>query len=634
MKSITFNSVHGENFKGLKEVDIPFSLSTTIKGMNGSGKTSILDLITWIIFDKDSHGNSKFEIRTLDSSGQKIHHTEIVGVLNMSVDGVEYELKKTQKEKWVKKRGQEQQEFSGNQNLFEINGFPKSDKEYKEFISSIVDESVFKLLTNPMAFSSMKWQDQRSMLMRFVEGVTLEEIATSIENFDLIAPDIAIASVDDCRKKYTKSKKELTDKQKSIPIRIDELEKSKVEVDEKALRKQEEELQAEIESSENDLAENPLPSVTDLKEKMDIVYQKMNALSEQANLERKKQLAEVQNKLIDLRSQRRQAMDELTRWKNKVSDYMEKAHSAEVEYNALGEKFAEVKRQIFDESQNTCQYCGQELPENRQEENRRRFVAEQERQKAEINAKAVGVRDVIRQAKDDAKVADVRMKECNAAVMDADKTITVIEKEESELSKEISVTGTKEYKKLTDETDAIQKQMDEYNSLVEERNVKKASVMAKKDELQNVRNQIAIALNNANINARISALQMELKDVSQKIADSDRLIFVLENYVKFLADKINDRFDGLEFKLFDVQINGGIKECCEITYNGVPYSDLNSGHRIVVGLEIIKTLQKLYSTATPVFVDNAETLNEFNMPNMDCQIVAMKVSDDPELVIK
>lgn len=634
MKHIMFKSISIQNFKGIKELDVLFSDKTTISGQNATGKTSIVDAVMWTLFDKDSQGNSKFEIRPLDASGQKIHHVEISVKLILEVDGVEYELSKIQREKWTKKRGQELQEFSGNQNLFEINGFPKSDKEYKAFIASIIDEDIFKMLTNPMTFPAMDWKKQRELLMRFVSDVTPEEVAESVENFDLIAADIAVASVDDCRKKYLKGKKELADQQKTIPVRIDELEKSKTDVDEKALRKQEEELQAEIETAENELNNNPLPSVDDLKDKANIIRQKMNALSEQANLDRKKQLADVQNKLIELRSQRRQAMDELTRWKNKVADSLEKAHNAEVEYNDLGEQFAKIKAQTFDESQNICQYCGQELPENRQEENRKRFINEQERQKALINTKAIGVRDTMRQAKDDAQVADARMKEYNAAVVDADKTIAVVEQSESELSKEISVTGTEEYKKLTADMESIQKQVDEYNELVSKRDIEKASIRAKKDELQNVRNQIAVALNNANINARISALRMELKDVGQKIADSDKLIYVLENYVKFLADKINDRFEGLEFKLFETQINGGIKETCTITYNGVPYSDLNSGHKIVVGLEIIKTLQKLYDTAAPVFTDNAETLNDFNMPDMDCQVIALRVSDNKTLAVQ
>jgi hypothetical protein len=66
-----------------------------------------------------------------------------------------------------------------------------------------------------------------------------------------------------------------------------------------------------------------------------------------------------------------------------------------------------------------------------------------------------------------------------------------------------------------------------------------------------------------------------------------------------------------KFKLFDTQINGGLVETCETLYNGVPYSsNLNTGHKILVGLDIINTLSEHYGFAPMVFVDNAESITE------------------------
>ena len=87
------------------------------------------------------------------------------------------------------------------------------------------------------------------------------------------------------------------------------------------------------------------------------------------------------------------------------------------------------------------------------------------------------------------------------------------------------------------------------------------------------------------------------------------------------------------FKLFETQINGGIRECCELTVNGIPYSVLNSGHRIVAGLDIIKSLQNLLGCKVPVWVDNSETINSFNIPQIDCQMVLLQVTDSKELTI-
>ena len=77
-----------------------------------------------------------------------------------------------------------------------------------------------------------------------------------------------------------------------------------------------------------------------------------------------------------------------------------------------------------------------------------------------------------------------------------------------------------------------------------------------------------------------------------------------------------------------------MKECCEVTYNGVPYSDLNTGHRVVAGLEIIRALQRKFDTYAPVFIDNAESINEFNVPDMgECQMILLKVTEDKELTV-
>lgn len=631
MKHIIFDGVYGRNFKGLKEVDIPFALNTVLKGMNGTGKTSIFDLIYWVFFDKDSHGNSKFEIRTLDESGQKIHHTEIVGIVKMSVDGVDYEIKKTQKEKWTKKRGQEQQEFSGNQNFFEINGFPKSNKEFSEFISSIIDEDVFKLLTNPMAFSAMKWQDQRSMLMRFVEGVTSEEIAESVENFDLIASDIAVASVDDCKKKYTKSKKELTDKQKSIPIRIDELEKSKIEIDEESLRKQEDRLQTEIDTAENDLAENSVSTIDQLNERLLMNGQKLAMLNEDADRERRKKYDAAKSAESAIVTKLQARRKELAEKQAYIAEELEKVQVAKKAYENLGNEFASVKAEKFDESQNVCKYCGRPFEESKQEENRKRFLKVQQERKDQINKEAIRYRNIVRVSTDNAKVAEESLSEIKSAIADLEHQLTEAETTSKIFETPADASGTEEYKKLVAEQNAIKQKIDDRDRKVAEQAEKRLAIRTWKEELRKVQDQLASVRINDGIDTRIAELREELKLVSQKIADSNRLIFVLENYVKYLADKINDRFDGLEFKLFSEQINGGIKECCEITYNGVPYSDLNSGHRIVVGLEIIKTLQDLYDISAPVFVDNAETLNSFNMPEMNCQVVSMRVTDDRNL---
>ena len=106
----------------------------------------------------------EIQYSSVDKDGKMIDNLEITVEAVISIDSEEYALKKVQKQKWVKKRGTNTTEFQGNVNEFEINGYPKSEKEFKEFISGIIDEKIFNLITNPVAFTSLPWKEQRRNL--------------------------------------------------------------------------------------------------------------------------------------------------------------------------------------------------------------------------------------------------------------------------------------------------------------------------------------------------------------------------------------------------------------------------------------------------------------------------------------
>lgn len=114
--------MHIQNFKGCKDRTIEFGEKTRISGANATGKTTIFVAFTWLLFGKDSLGSSDFDIRPLDADGNMINNIEISVEAKISVDGDEYDLKKVQKQKWVKRRGTDTTEFQGNVNEFEING--------------------------------------------------------------------------------------------------------------------------------------------------------------------------------------------------------------------------------------------------------------------------------------------------------------------------------------------------------------------------------------------------------------------------------------------------------------------------------------------------------------------------------
>ena len=88
----------------------------------------------------------------------------------------------------------------------------------------------------------------------------------------------------------------------------------------------------------------------------------------------------------------------------------------------------------------------------------------------------------------------------------------------------------------------------------------------------------------------------------------------------------------VDFRLFETQVNGELKETCEVTVNGVPYSDVNNAGKINAGLDVINSLSKFMQKRVPIFVDNAESVNK--LIDVNSQIIKLYVSEEKELKIK
>ena len=135
---------------------------------------------------------------------------------------------------------------------------------------------------------------------------------------------------------------------------------------------------------------------------------------------------------------------------------------------------------------------------------------------------------------------------------------------------------------------------------------------------------------------RIKELEDEEIELSQKIQELESQLYQIEDFTKtkvnLLEDLINSKFKVVKFRLFKMQINGGLDECCDTLVNGVPYSDVNNAHKILAGLDIIETLSKFYNTTAPIFIDNRESINE--LYSIDSQLISLVVTEDPELRIE
>lgn len=671
---IKIKKIHLENFKGIKVLDVDFGSKTKIKGQNASGKTTVFDAFTWLLFNKNSAGEEKFNVRPLDADGNRIDNVEIKVIAALEVDGKEVELSKVQKQNWVKKRGTDTAVLQGNVNVFEIDGYPKSEADYKAYISGLVAEDLFKMLTNPQFFPGLKWKDQRDILMKFVSEITDVELAQDNPEFVELLPELEKApSTDDIQKKFSKALSEWKKKQAEIPVRIDELSKSMAQVDVAEQELAKADLERKIAELDSKLL-NTNDAVGELMSEEMQLQMDMSGIMQTMNRELSNKRSDIEASAFGCRTELNHLKATIPLREKQIADNKVAIEIAEKKRAELGGEYKDISAQAFnenphlfheeewrfDENSTICKSCGQVLPADKIEQ----IKAEFEQRKANAKAKAQleldyqhnkfneQKKDALERIKAagfeqkhliedltaknealQAEISELMIKSAN--LLGKEK---ILERQLAELPLVADYSQNEEYVKLKTRHDEVARQIDGMKSTTDMAEAFKEERKGLVAELEAVKFEIAKAAKNVEIEERIGRLEEEQREVGQKVADQEKMLYLLEQFIKAkmlrISETINSKFNTVSWKLFEEQLNGGMRECCECTVNGVPYSTLNSGHRIVAGLDVIQSLSELYGVTAPIFVDNAEALNEYNVPDMAAQMILLAVSDDKELKVE
>lgn len=664
MKKIKLLSMHIQNFKGCKDRTIEFGDKTRISGANATGKTTIFDAFTWLLFNQDSLGSADFDIRPLNKDGTMVDDVEISVEASLLIDGEERAIKKTQKQKWVKRRN----EFQGNENKYEIDGVPiDTQKEYKDFVAGIVDEEVFSLVTNPSAFNLLPWKKQREILLKFVDNFSDVQIAEAFaDKYSRLIPELKNFGTEAILKKYNKIKSELNKQMTEIPARIDEVSKQLVIADVGALEVEKTAKKVALQKVEDEIS-GGAGKLEEINKKREEILNLKFHISEIQNEENQKlfdkskivrdnlnardrELSNVKREIGNLsdeikavhnmyEAQEREKDRLLVEWRSeKAKTFPEFVPLDPLPERATicptcGREFAEdVKKKILDDYESSV-----ELHQNKYSEDKAKFEETRAKKLEQIEKdgkEAAASRDKLK-----ANEAELRKKmdELNIQLADTQKKYDIAKAELDKFPTKADISENAEYKATNEKISALEKEIEEMSAESTGKTELEAKKAVLKDEIAEIAGKI-VAADNSKVKERIAELEAEQKEVGQKIAEQEQMIDLVEDFIRakmnMISEKINEMFKIVSFKLFDVQINGGIKGTCECTVNGVPLSSLNNGHRIVAGLDIIHSLSNLYEVSCPIFVDNAESINDFNVPKMDAQMVYLMVTDDKELKVE
>lgn len=632
-----------KNFKGVSALTFsPDGGNASIYGDNGTGKTTVADSISWLLFDKDSKGNSKFDIKTQDAAGQQIHNLEHV------VEGVfdTITLKKTYKETWTKKRGSNTQEFTGHTTDYEVDGVPVQKKEYRARVAGIAPEEMFRLLTTPNYFpETMPWQQRRTILMEVCGDVSDADVVAGSKELQPLAAIMATRKLDDHKKVVAASMKKINDEIKLIPARIDEASRAIVAedidqgVEEFALSQ----LQEKKAAADADYARAEAGQDGDQKNEIARIDARLLEIETECGRDRQKLIDAVDLEARSARNALRDIEDQIARGQ-KAFDILKAANiGASVDEHVAGlnaqmatlrEEWAKVDSEVY--TVGDCPTCGQLMPETEGAEEA--FNQRKAERLEKIN------QDGLRLKGEAAKAIEAKeqnIADHNAEVAEGEKILGQLAK----TARDMRATVAK-YAEQIEKINAPAEPSAEAKALQLKRMGLAAMVAAGDNtaaldgikekiagintEMSAARGRIEQAKGKEKAQARVAELSAEEKRLAGEWERLSGELYLMEQFtrrkVELLEDKVNSKFELARFRLFQEQINGGLSECCEVLCGGVPYSTgLNNGARVNVGLDIIRTLSKHYGIELPVIVDNSESVTKL-LP-MDCQVIRLVVSE-------
>lgn len=633
-----------KNFKGIKDLEINFNCqNTNIYGANATGKTTIFDAFKWLFFDKDSNDRKDFNIKTLDSNNKPIHFLEHEVEAILVIDGVDMTFKKVFQEKWVKKRGQTEQEFSGHETNYWIDEVPVKKKDYEEKINSLIPESLFKLITDPSYFNNqLKWSERRELLIN-ISGANIsdEEILDSKEEFSEIKSKLDGRSIDDYKKVIQAKIKDLNKQKETIPVRIDELTNTLItehNIDYEKIEDEKKNLEKQLQQVELEMTDVQAKA----KENMKIADQLTVAKKELADFKLKKETEYSQkysSDLINLQNEKRVTESKIRNRQDEDKERLLKIQQDQNRKQELYKKWDEVSntKLEFDPNSFICPTCKREYETDKIEEIKKQFEnnltthIKNEQDAINKEGQAINVR-----LDENTKAREKIQQELPELNNHLNEIISQIEKLEKakEEDNSFNVTTLPEYNDKIKEIEELEERVKNLT------NGDISYLQNKKLEITEEINKLNKTLNEREIQnktkERITELQNEEENISNKIQELEGEQYALEEFTKtkveLLENAINSKFEVVKFRLFDTQINGGLVECCDTLVNGVPYSDVNNAHKILAGLDIINTLIKFYNTSAPIFIDNRESINEIYPINT--QIISLIVTTDSQLRIE
>lgn len=615
-----------DNFKGTKHFSLNLreGCSAAVYGENGTGKTTLADAWCWLLFGVDSKGqsdskNGGFQVSTKGTSGLDYSVSAAI-----EVDGRVHTLRRVYREEFSRKNGESEKGQAKNHTDYYLDDTPlKTKKQYDAFIDTLFpSREVGRALTIPSYFpGELDPNTRRELLLKLFSPEIIEDsVMERHPELERLRTYKGYKTVEQYRDWAKAQRTAVNKKLDIIPGRIDEANLAKRE---EVPTPEDDAVFQRLQAEKAKLAMK-ISAIRSGSAQMDAIRRKSETealLSERRAAYMGKFLHANDALNADAQALRKEISDKeravflLKRKKEERILFMEGIRK---EIDHLGEKWQEWQGKRFDESSTVCPTCGQSLPPEQIQEAREKFN--------------LTCSETIRQIEEQGTQLRERLKRDSAAVKEEQKTITAAEQELAELQEKLDKLAaaivtpppfeeTEDFRKLTKEIEGLRQE----EAILKVRAEKQLAPLLEKEEaIQQRLDELSRKRLNVEMNRqqeqRIRDLLAKQKELNLQLTTLDDGLTLADQFIRLramdLEEDINSHFEVVRWKLFDMQVNGGVKTCCEAMAdndNGifVEYgSNLNDGRRIQAGVDIINAITKATGVTAPIWIDGAGELTK------------------------
>ena len=672
MKTVDIKSVDLQNyrcFSGEREFHADFGSKTRVSGKNGSGKSTVMNAVMEVLTGKNADGTQADNVRPIVDD-KELEGVDVVRTVVLNIDGKETEIKKITKQKRERVDGVMQYVPGSNVNSYTVDGISFNQKKLDEFITeNICPPETLLACCNPNAFLSLKSTTDMRAFLEKMAGFDLNEYIKSLgAEFAEIEEITKGHPIEQVQKTLNK---QLTDQKKATTKAETEWKYEKGKAvdsgEDDVTRLTEKKVSYENQISILDEQEKSLDDVMatyDQKSKyiLDLKFEQSEVVRK-ANEGLVQQRKELDNEIFSLEQDKKSAENDLrmAEMDLKHANMGIERHTAEVrkaqgDWKKCNEKeFADnqlkaIQEEEFDKDSLICPTCGQKFPPEREIAIRTDF----EKKKSERIRIAEAEKVAFEEYKDKelARIAEsgnkaaIDLKEAKKAKEESELKILEIKKkmfnlvlgiedkkdELSKLPESVDLSDNAECQKITakiEQAEEALKQMsngsDQRKEITEKRNGFIRECAKIDAEINNIKRKKQAH------EEEVEKLYQAFRESSQKEADIQRRKDILKNFSikknERIASMINPVFSEFQFEFLEFTQDGNPVETCRMVSNGIEYRDMNHSKKILAQADLLRGFQELSGLNLFVFIDDTESVNDENLPDMDRQMVLLKVTD-------